>query len=252
MRPLVIAHRGASLAAPENTLAAVRAALEIGVDGVEIDVHETRDGGYVVVHDDTLDRTTNGRGPVSARTAAEVTALDAGAWFGPAFATERVPRLEDVVALVDGRARLFIEVKSIHGPGAASIDRLVAAIGDAPGDAVVVQSFSDRILAAARDRRPDLELHKLVGAFRPPIAYRDTRWRLGLPHLDGMRALNLHHASIDARAIAFVRSRGLRVHAWTVDAPREAQRLAALGCDGIITNDPATIRTASSRAHETT
>ena len=111
-RTRVIAHRGFSGAAPENTLAAVRAAIEVGADMVEIDVTLTSDGHIVVIHDETLDRTTTGSGRVSDFTLTELQRLDAGGWFAPRFAGERIPTLDQVLDEIEGRILLNVEIKS--------------------------------------------------------------------------------------------------------------------------------------------
>ena len=107
----MVAHRGASAEAPENTLAAFRLALQQGAPAVECDVHLSADGCPVVIHDETVDRTTNGKGAVVGLTRAALRGLDAGSWRGPRFAGEPIPTLEEALELCAGRARLFIEIK---------------------------------------------------------------------------------------------------------------------------------------------
>jgi len=109
--PYVIGHRGASGYAPENTMVSFERALALRADAIELDVHPTRDGELVVIHDFTLDRTTSGTGPVAGHTLAEIQALDAGSWFGPAFASARVPALREVLAWARGRTKVVIEIK---------------------------------------------------------------------------------------------------------------------------------------------
>ena len=109
---MVIAHRGASSYAPENTLAAFDLALHMGCRHLELDVDFTRDGHIVVIHDETVDRTTNGTGPVGSHTLAELRALDAGSWFGPQFAGERIPMFAEVLERYHGRAHLHTEIKA--------------------------------------------------------------------------------------------------------------------------------------------
>lgn len=111
-RPWVIAHRGATLEAPENTLAAFRRAIALGADLIELDVHQTADGHLVVIHDETVDRTTNGSGLVRDMTLREVCSLDAGSWLGAGFSGERVPMLSEVLELTGGKIGLAIEIKA--------------------------------------------------------------------------------------------------------------------------------------------
>src|SRR5436309_263912 len=124
--PFIVAHRGASALAPENTLAAFRRALEAGAPAVECDVHLTADGAPIVIHDARVDRTTNGTGEVASLTLAALRALDAGGWFDPRFAGERLPTLEETLAIAAGRSRVFVELKP--GGGAALVDRALAEI----------------------------------------------------------------------------------------------------------------------------
>lgn len=126
MRPLrAIAHRGASRVAPENTLPAIRAALELGAEFIELDVRETADGIAVLMHDATVDRTTSGIGQVAELTLAELQQLDAGSWFGAAFVGTRVPTLRDALALIRGRACVVWDLKT--APSRATIDEFRAA-----------------------------------------------------------------------------------------------------------------------------
>jgi glycerophosphoryl diester phosphodiesterase len=121
-RVVVIAHRGANRVAPENTLAAYRAAIDLGVDFVEIDVQTTADGQLVLMHDSTVDRTTNGSGAVRSLTLAQIKELDAGSWFSPEFAGEKAPTLEEAAALCRGKVGLYIDLKD------ASVPALISAL----------------------------------------------------------------------------------------------------------------------------
>ena len=113
-RPLIMGHRGAMGHAPENTMASFRKAVELGVEAIELDVHLSSDGKLVVIHDETLDRTTDGQGPVVAKTLTELKALDAGSWYKPEFAGERIPTLEEVLDWARDRVPVVIEVKFCH------------------------------------------------------------------------------------------------------------------------------------------
>ena len=128
-RPLVVAHRGASGYAPENTFASFALGLEQGADLLELDVHLSRDGEPVVIHDEALDRTTDGRGLVVEHTVAELRQFDAGAWFGPQFAGQRIPTLDEVLAWARGRICLALEIKNAPSfyPG---IEAKIAALLD--------------------------------------------------------------------------------------------------------------------------
>src|SRR5690242_3713126 len=151
-RPLLIAHRGDSLRAPEQTLVAYRRAIDLGADMIEADVQLTRDLLPVMLHDRMLDRTTSGHGPVDEIDMAELAGLDAGSWFGAAYATERVPRLADLLDLA-GSVGLCLEAKGASDDG--TMERVLLAIAEALEErgrigTDVVASFDHRALAAVR------------------------------------------------------------------------------------------------------
>ncbi len=226
-RLLVIAHRGASAAAPENTLAAFRRAADDGADGVELDVRATADGHLVVLHDADVSRTTDGTGPVSGLTLAEVRRLDAGHRFSPLFAGERVPLLEEVLQWARGRLLVDVEVKA---PGLEdALTDLIRRTGMA--DQVLVSAFDPQVLARTRARAPELALGLLQLVPDPAAAAR-----LGVPVL--LPAVG----ALGAEAMSGCRGRGLRVVPWTARTEAELRRAAALGVDGVIVDDPAWAR----------
>ncbi len=133
-RPQIFAHRGAKAVAPENTLPAFERALAMGVDGIELDVHCSKDGQLVVIHDESLERTTSGTGKVSDYTAAQLAKIDAGSYFNPAFAGTGVPTLAEVFDLVGNRCRVNVELKSDDpngGDQAASAAGMISALPSA-------------------------------------------------------------------------------------------------------------------------
>jgi glycerophosphoryl diester phosphodiesterase len=225
------AHRGASAEAPENTLAAFRRAIEAGADGIELDVHLSRDGIPVVIHDETLDRTTDGEGPVTACTGDVLQALDAGSWFDPHFTGESVPTLDKTLGLLAGRLRLNLEVKDVRAGTA-----VVEVLRRYPQTDAVVSSFDYGVLSGLRRTSPDLPLAVLHDA---------GNWRLALERAEVLRACALHpRADLVSRPLlAACRRRQLPVFAWTVDDPGQARALARLGVAGVFTNDPARLRT---------
>jgi glycerophosphoryl diester phosphodiesterase len=225
---LVIAHRGAPLVAPENTPASFRAALAAGAQAVELDVHVTRDGVPVVFHDHSLRRLTGDRRQVTACTWAQLRRLRVAG-------RGRIPRLADVLRLVRGRALVQIELKR-----GAPVAPVVAAVRAArAGGFVHLASFSGRIVRDCAQLAP--ELPRELIAHRP----RDAR---GL--LARMRAVRAHGLSLDHRLVVsapFIRAlhvAGATVWCWTVNDDARARRLARLGVDGIITDNPALLRRA--------
>ncbi len=229
--PVLVAHRGASAQAPENTLAAFRQALADGVPAAECDVHVTADGEVVVLHDPTLERTTNGAGDVAARTWAELRPLDAGGWFAPRFAGEPVPALGQLLDLVRGKLVLFIELKD-----GAGLEERVAALVDArrQRSQVAVLSFDAARVARAKRLMPD------VPAL---VLHRDGASATMLAEAVAIDAdgIALHHALVDADVVARAHDAGLAVFVFTVNDAAEARRLAALGVDGVISDTPARI-----------
>jgi len=232
--PAIFAHRGARCVAPENTLPAFAAALEMGVDGIELDVHRTADAQLVVIHDFVVDGTTDGSGPVAAMTAAEVTRLDAGSHFSAVFAGTPVPLLEEVLDLIGSRCPINLEIKSID-PYANDASDLVAALIRHRNlyRQVIVSSFNPVTLIKLRHLDPKIALGMLYGA-EMPLFLRQT-WA-GAPICP--EAQHPHHALIDANYMAWVRGLGTAVNTWTVNDVAEAQRLARLGVDVIMTDVP--------------
>ena len=230
--PLIIAHRGASGTRPENTLAAFRRAVELGADMIELDVQLTRDGGVVVLHDDTLERTTDGAGPLAASTLADVRRLDAGSWFAPAFAGERVPTLAEVLAAI--AIPINVELKAPARPGNADglEARALAAVeaGGALGR-VVFSCFEEERLERLRALSAAATLAVLWDRSRVPHAIQRAERVFA-------RALHLRKDKVTSRAVALAGAASLEVRAWTVNAPAELSHLAAAGVTAIFTDFP--------------
>jgi glycerophosphoryl diester phosphodiesterase len=232
--PVVVAHRGASGLAPENTLAAFRLAVELGTPAVECDVHLSADGQVVVIHDPTVDRTTNGSGAVETLSFDALRALDAGSWFGARFAGERIPTLAEALAACAGRSRLFVELKV--GGGVPLIAGAVAAIAAAPSTEVAIISFDPQIVAGMAQRRPDLPLGFLVSARQ--VGRQGPAAVVGAARDLGAGFLSPQYSAATPELIAAARQAGLAVSVWTVDDPADMRRLAAAGVDAITTNRP--------------
>lgn len=219
-RPLVLGHRGSPARAPENTLLAFRLALQEGADGVELDVQPAGDGAPVVIHDPTLDRTTDGRGAVAAMSWTGVSAARSGG--------EPVPRLEWVAAwAAESGAWLNVEIKS-PGAEAASIAAIEAA---GVLDRTFFSSFLPDVVARVRELAPHAA--RFLLAERWDDATRATTRRLGI------RGVCLHHSAATPAALAELRGAGLEVVVWTVDDPARLRELLRAGIMGVITNHPA-------------
>jgi glycerophosphoryl diester phosphodiesterase len=236
---LNIAHRGASAMAPANTMASFEKALDLGADGIELDVHLSADGIPVVIHDSSVDATTDGSGRVSEMVLAQLKELDAGSYFGAAFAGERIPTLEQVLDTFGRRILLNIELKSLS-PRDNGLERAVVPMVERHGlgHRVLFSSFNPFSLRRAKK----LAAHIPVGLLYSPDLPLPLR-RAWLAPLAPHEARHPEHTMVDARFMAWAGRRGYRVNAWTVDDPDEIRRLIRLGVHGIITNSPNVCRT---------
>ena len=224
----VIAHRGASGTCPENTLAAFRRAEALGAHMIELDVQLTRDGEVVVMHDDTLERTTDGHGPVGRCTLAELRRLDAGSWFAVELAGERVPTLAEVLDVV--RLPLNVELKA--GGDTGLVARALAVVEDAGAlGRVVFSSFDPEVLLRLRALTADADLGVLWT--RPGLAPA-----LDLARRVAARGLHLRKTAALPKSLAAAREAGLSIRLWTVNEPREFAPLQAAGATGVFTDYP--------------
>ena len=233
--PMIIAHRGASYDAPENTLAAVSLAWEKGADAVEIDVHLSSDQQIIVIHDKSTKRTTDQNYEVKETPSETLRTLDAGSWKDEAFSGEKIPFLEEVMATVPEGKKLFIEVKC----GPEIIPVLTKQI-ESSGieERLVIISFHFEVVKQSREVMPG------IPAFF--LHYTLTR-RYGKDWITKAREANLSGLNFRYRGITpsfthKVHAAGMKMFAWTVDDPKEALRLTRLGIDGITTNRPAWLR----------
>lgn len=229
-RTLGVAHRGAARYAPENTLAAFRRALEDGAPAVECDVRRTRDGHLVVIHDPTVDRTTDGRGLVGSLTLDTLRRLDAGRWFGPEWAGQPVPLFDEVLEAVRGRALIKIEIKNDPVP-AAGIERQVldAVRRQQMEEEAFVMSFDHRVVLAVRGAAPRIATGVLYAArlVDPVSAARAA----------DADALCVQWGYLDQEVVTLARRAGLGIFTWTVDDEEMFRRCLDLGVDGVTSND---------------
>jgi glycerophosphoryl diester phosphodiesterase len=237
--PQVIAHRGASHYAPENTLAAFRLAAELGADAVELDAKLSADGVVVVHHDLTLARTTNGFGRLSRRSLSELKALDAGAKFAPRFAGEPIPTLAEVFEAVGQRLLINVELTNYENV----VDRLVKTVvglvrAHELESRVLFSSFNPFALRAARRLSPDIPRGLLVGRSQ-------KGWmRAVMRRVTAFEAYHPQDSMTDRNTIADEHAHGRRVNVWTVDAAERMHELLLFGCDGLITDVPDVAREA--------
>ncbi len=232
--PPVIGHRGAAGLAPENTLASFRRAAALGAAMVEFDVRLSADEMPVVFHDDTLERTTDGSGPVAAQPLSHMKTLDAGAWFAPGYAGEAIPTLEEVLSLcLDLGLMVNLELKPDRGREARTAAlALETAQGLWPAGrpAPLVSSFSPHCLEMARQAAPSWPRGLLVETL--PNDWREQANRLGCA------AIHADHRGLTDRVVADIRAAGLAVLAYTVNDHEEGERLRRLGVASVFSDFP--------------
>jgi glycerophosphoryl diester phosphodiesterase len=228
----IIAHRGYSARAPENTLASLEAAIEAGADAVEFDLHTAACGTPVLFHDAMLSRTTNGVGPLRRRTFAQLRSLDAGRWFSPDFVGERIPSFAEVLGRLKGRlGRLYAEVKGFREP--EDLDRMARLVDEAGmREEVVFISLNWTILERLRGRERELAIGYVVD--EEGEVEEALQRAQGDPHalLDFRHDLLTDDPALAARCT----EGGIDTAVWTVDDPAEAARVLALGTRRITTN----------------
>lgn len=237
----IIAHRGASHDAPENTVAAIKLAWQQGADGSEFDVYLSRDGKVVVIHDATTKRTTGADKKVVETPLSELRTLDAGRWKGPAFAGEKIPTLDEMLATVQAGKKVFVEVKC--GPEVVpELDKMLTASGLKPDQTPVI-AFNANVVAELKKVRPDVPAYWLVDLERKnmkPPAVADLIAKAKEIKADGLDLSakpTLDKAYADAIKVA-----GLKLYVWTVNDPAVAKRMVEVGVDGITTDRPAWLR----------
>ena len=268
----VIAHRGASAYAPENTLASFEKAAELGADWFELDCTLTQDGHVIVIHDDSVDRTTTGQGKAMDQTLEALKALDAGTWYAPEFAGQRLPTIEEALDLAKDRIGVYIEIKNSGNDGPV-IERMVQ---DAKAAGTMDRALRDRWMTAVEESgTPNLALTRsviaairarnmkrqvVIQSFSPVVCFialaeapeirteylggydkeKPESWTsfLALGRCMRVAGFNLRHNDLTPDMLADFHRNGETVAVWTVDKPEDMARYAEMGVDSIITNKP--------------
>lgn len=238
----IIAHRGASYIAPENTVASAKKAWEVGADAVEIDIYYTKDERIMVMHDGSAKRTTGVDVVLANAESDSIRMLDAGSWKGAGYAGEKIPFLDEITATVPSGKKLYIEIKC----GPEVLSALKKAIDDSGiKERIVIIGFGFDTVAEAKKLMPGIPAYWLTGtqknadtgAFDPlDIALVEKVKSAGLDGFD------VHFGGLTQEFADAVHKAGLGLYAWTVDDPLEAKRLVSLGVDGITTNRPGWLR----------
>lgn len=235
--PTVMAHRGLSADAPENTLYAISDAISVGADFIELDVQQTRDGVLVVMHDSNLKRTTGVNKDIWDVDYADIQNLDAGSWFDPAYANARIPTLEETLQFVDKRARLNIEIKPTkHGSDTLEQDVAELITQYQYTDACYVTSFSYGSLKKVKEANPEIRTGYLMS-----VAYGQF---YSLKYAD---AFSLNKVFVTSQVVNAAHQQGKQIFAWTVNSMSEVRSLCNLHVDSIITDDPVMVQNVISR-----
>lgn len=231
-KPKIIAHRGASGYAPENTMAAFELALEMGADGIETDVHLTRDGELVLTHDPILGRTSPGRGELKNHTYKELSRLDWGSWFSERFKGESLPRLEDLLRLTKGKDTVLnIEIKfgSPYYPGLE--EKLIGVLRESDRlEKLIISSFNHYSLLRIKELEPAVPIGFLTSALLIDGAAYVKRH-------DGA-ALHPDQHALTEKLVEDCHRHGVAVNTYTVNGAERSRQLAEAGVDGVITNYP--------------
>ena len=238
-RILNFGHRGARKQAPENTLPAFKRAAELGADGVELDVQLSADGVPVIIHDSSVERTTNGRGMVAEKTAAELRELDAGVAFGEQFAGTRIPTLDEVFETLGQRLLFNVELKDFSFRSALApvvIERIMA---HNMASRVLVSSFNPLLLRQVRRLAPEIPIGSL---YAPDLPFPLSKSWLPRLVIGRHEAQHPHFSTVDEDSLRRLHARGYRVNVWTVNEPEDIQRMMRLGVDMIISDYPDRVR----------
>lgn len=240
-RPLVVAHRGASGTAPENTLPAIDRALKAGADLIEIDVQLTADGQVVLMHDETVDRTTNGKGRVEEMTAEDIKKLDAGSWFGAEFAGTGVPLLGEALAHIGGRTGLLIEIKKKKGFNEGIEEAVIRIIREHEAASwCTVQSFNDEVLEIMHEKAPEIPLHKLI-VFKyrwVPFVFDGKITRFSMEKYAYVRSINMHHRFFHQKFSRLVHDHGKMMFLWGCRKEESCYPADTEDYDGFMTDFP--------------
>lgn len=229
--PRIIAHRGGRKWAPENTMAGFRKSIEAGVYGIELDIHRCKTGELVVIHDESLQRTTDGSGLIKDKSWDELKNLSAGAWYGKEFTQERLPLLSEVLSLIDGKLVLNIEIKNAPIEYAGIEDDLLKLLSSYKyPDKIVISSFDHEVLRRLHEKDKSYKV-----AFLGECIFIDLP---GYAKQVGAEAWNPYFGELRTDAVKEAHKAKLEVNAWTVNDKEQWQSMMEMGVDGIITDDP--------------
>jgi glycerophosphoryl diester phosphodiesterase len=234
----VIAHRGGTKWAPENSLSAFRKSVDAGVDGIELDIQRASTGELVVIHDSDVARTTNGVGLVKDISYNELKRLDGGSWFSKEFAGEKIPLLSEVLEVVDGKCDLNIEIKNLPYDFPGIEDDLLDLLQSySRPDRIIISSFDHYVLRAIHQKNPNFNMG--IGLLAACLICDIDKYATTC----GAKYWHPNFELLRQEEVAKAQAANLVVNSWTIDSPREWKRAIEMGLDGIITNDPSGLQT---------
>lgn len=240
-KTVITGHRGAAGLAPENTLSSIKKALELNTGRIEVDVVQTKDNIVVCMHDKTIDRTTNGKGSVNEISFSALQKLDAGVKFSKKFKDEKIPSLEKVMQLIDGKAKLVIEIKEGDEVYPGIEKRVVNLINKYETKSwSIVHSFNDSVLLKIHKMDNEIVLHKLLIADFPifHLIYDEKLRVTNLDFYDFVDEFSCYYPFVTRRLIKKAHSLGKKINVWTVNDSITINHFIKLGIDGIITDYP--------------
>lgn len=232
-KPMLIAHRGFSGRYPENTIRSFKEALKLPVDAVEFDVRRTKDGVLVVIHDETVDRTTNGKGKICDLTWNEIQKLDAGSWKGNEFTGERIPRLEEALELINGQKVVFLEIKEPE-----TAEQIVKTLRRLDTFSwVKIGSFHPQAIATAKRLMPEIS-SSLIGSAKVGASEVTFAAFVEEALRSGANSVTVNYAGLTPNYICYCHRRCIFVGTWTVNDPKIAKRMVTMGVDAIASDFP--------------
>lgn len=235
----VTAHRGASGYAPENTLSAIKKALSIGVDRVEVDVQQTADGVVVLLHDKTLNRTTNARGKVGSMPWQKLQHVKANVGFETQFPDEHIPTLAQAFELFDGTTEFVIEIKAGSKTYPGIEERVAQLIKKNNAQQwALVHSFNDKVLAYLHQNHPEIRLQKLFVSYTGRLMLDFKLHTTKLSKYAYVEAFSVSLSGANKRLVKKVHELEKELHVWTVNKDKDIRKMIDLGVDGIISNYP--------------
>lgn len=236
-KKMIIGHRGFRAKYPENTIVSFQAALDAGADMIELDVRLSKDKQLVVIHDDDLDRTTSGKGPVNQYTMSELKRLDAGSWFDSRFSDERLPALADTLKLVRGHGLINVEIKA----GSDETDPLILKMGEMLVDVIRQENAEKTVLVSSFNKTV---LKRVSRMSHPPALgvltkYGEKQDALAICKMMNAFSWHPYYLDVDEEIILTMHRLGIKVLPYTINSEPEIVHLFKMGVDGVFTDNPA-------------